>query len=189
MDQRNIMSEEPAVDTNSKTSLFKKFVALLKADITKGMQSYTSVFNLAFMAIAVFQVIGPQFAARAVDAQAAQVANLEEQRSQAIDAVAHWKNTAEDNKVANDALTQEIAALSLKLDEAQASKGQITAAEPAKAQEAALEPPILKTKVRKVPLKKKEDPSTCDQIDACRAFVAWYEKNVSAPVTASPLVP
>jgi hypothetical protein len=182
------MSEETAVDTDSKTSLAKRFWALLKADITKGMQSYTSVFNLAFMAIAVFQIIGPQFAARAVDAQAAQMASVTEQLAQAHDAVRHWKSSAEQNKTAYDAASSDADALRLKIDELQASKGQITTAEPAKAQEAALEPPILKTKVRKVPLKKKEDPSTCDQIDACKAFVAWYEKNVSAPA-AAPLVP
>ncbi len=170
------MSEEP-VDVNSKTSLAKRWLVLMKADFAKGAAGYTSVLNWAFMALAVWQFVGPIFADRGAAQATAQVAQLQTDLGNALSRATSAETALGQVKLGYEASQQDNAELAKKNDEMRL-KLEATGEGPKQPlQKAALspEPPIKNVKVRRTPLPPKADPTLYEQ------FVAWYESNVGTP--------
>lgn len=162
---------EPAVDVDSKTSLFKRWWALFVADADKAMRAYTSPMNWAFMALSMWMYIAPYFENRGAVQANAQVTSLGQMIGLKDETIKQLNSDLNANKTGFEAVKQDAAKLALDLD---ACRADPPAKEIDKAtkQEAALTPPVTKIKVRKVPTTKPVDPTLYEQ------FVAWYEKNV-----------
>lgn len=162
---------EATVDVNSKTSLLKRLWRVTAADFTKGAKAYTSLLNWGFMALAVWQVIGPIYASSGAKDANAQVANMSGQ--------------IDDLKLANDKLTADFRSVNTAYEATKADNAELakqleiarTDTKPAAAVKASFapEPPVKTVKVKKTPLPPKADPTLYEQ------FVAWYETNVGTP--------
>ncbi len=177
------MSDEP-VNVDSKTSLFKRFVALAKADFAKHANAYTSVTNFVVMGLALWMAVGPYFEARGAQSSQAEVIQLRQALAQANSDLAQHVGAAKANQDAADAFALQKAEWAAKTAELERKLDAALGGEGPKTPVAAPEPPIKRVKVKSASVVKPAEPTTWDQ------FVSWYEKNVRTPgATATPLAP
>lgn len=162
---------EATVDVNSKTSLLKRLWRVTAADFTKGAKAYTSLLNWGFMALAVWQVIGPWYADDAAKAQSAQVAQLQTDLSNALSRATSAETSLGQVKLGFEASQKDNAELAQKNDEMRQKLEANGEGPKQPMQKAALapEPPINKVRVRKVPATKKDDPTAWEN------FIAWVQ--------------
>lgn len=169
------MSEEP-VDANSKASLTKRLGVLLWGDVKKSLTSFTTY---AAPALLIWQLIGPIYHARGVSDANTQIADVTRERDSALSDVANFRAAADSNKAAYNEASQQNAKLALDLDTCRADPP-AKSVEKATKQEASLTPTVKKVKTKAIQAPKQE-PSTCQQIEACKAVVTWFEQNVGTP--------